>query len=157
MQARAGDDHCLCLPVDLVLHVLDEVAAHDCRLLVNGMRVQVDKRFEQKGSLAPLVTRVVLHLLQQPPIGSVGGIVLQDVEDEPLLDSLAHAVEMKRLERAVRTTRAEKLQRLWLGSRGEGKGGKIGQAPALLHLRQDCVFEFLFWRLGPGFLALRLF
>jgi hypothetical protein len=74
-------------------------------------------RLQQVFGLLLVVAWIVLDLLEQPPVGLVGGIVGQHVEDEPLLDRLAHAVEVEGLELPVRTLRAEELERLGLGGR----------------------------------------
>ena len=103
-----------------------------------------------------VVARVVFDRLQEPPVGLVGGVARQHVEDEPLLDGLAHAVEVEGRERAVFAFAPEELQGLGLGGGGEGESGEVGHLPALFHLRQDRVLEFLLGRFGLGFLALRL-
>ena len=58
-----------------------------------------------------------------------------------LLDGLAHGVEAERRERAVGPLGAEQLQRLGLGRGGEGEVADVRQPAALLHLRDDPVFQ----------------
>ena len=111
VQARARDDHRLGLAADLALHLRGEVLDHDPHLLADRVRVQLDERLEQVLGLLLVVARVVLDLLQQPPVGRVGRVVREHVEDEALLDRLAHAVEVEGLELPVgalacRTARA---------------------------------------------------
>ena len=64
----------------------------DGDLLADRVRVQLDEGLEEVLRLSLVVPRVVLDLLQQAPVGLVGGVVGEHVEDEPLLDGLAHAV-----------------------------------------------------------------
>ena len=95
MQARAGDDHGLGPATDLVLHPFGEVLHHDAHLLVDGVGAEVYEGLQQVGSLLLVVARVVFDRLQEPPVGLVGGVARQHVEDEPLLDGLSHAVEVE--------------------------------------------------------------
>ena len=157
VQARAGDDHRLGLAADLALHLGGEVLDADPHLLADRVRVQLDERLEQVLGLLLVVARVVLDLLQQPPVGLVGGVVREHVEDEPLLDRLAHAVEVEGRELAVGAPGAEQLERLRLRRGGEGEGREVGQPPALLHLGQDRALQLLLGRLRVGLLRLRLF
>jgi hypothetical protein len=46
--------------------------------------------------LVALVRGVVLGRLEELPVRLVGGVVPEHVEDEPLLDRLAHAVQAER-------------------------------------------------------------
>ncbi len=157
MQARAGDDHRLGLAADLALHLGGEVLDADPHLLADRVRVQLDEGLEQVLGLLLVVARVVLDLVQEPPVGLVSGVVRQHVEDEPLLDRLAHAVEMEGHELPVGALGAEQLERLRLGRGREGEGGEVGQPSALLHLGQDGALQLLLGRLRSGLPCLRLF
>ena len=125
----------LALPADLALHLRGEVLHHDPHLLGDRVRVQLHERLEQVLGLLLVVARVVLDLLQQPPVGLVGGVVREHVEDEPLLDRLAHAVEVERLELPVGRFRAEQLQRLGLGRGGEREEARVAGPPAPISAR----------------------
>jgi len=95
--------------------------------------------------------------LKQPPVGRISGVIRQHVEDEALLDGLAHTVQVEGLELAIRALPAEKLKRLRFGRSGEGEDRKVRQTSALFHFRQDGVVQFLLRSLRPGLLALGLF
>ena len=101
MQARARHQHGLGPSADLACDLRREVLHAEGDLLADGVWVQFDKGLEQILRLALVVARVVLDLLQQPPIGLVGGVVGQHVQDKALLDGLAHAVAVEGLELPV--------------------------------------------------------
>ena len=84
VQARAGDDHGLGPAADPVLHPLGEVLHHDAHLLADGVGMKLDEGLQQELGLALVVARIVRDGLEQPPLGFVGRVVCQHVEDEPL-------------------------------------------------------------------------
>ncbi len=92
MQARARHDHGLGPPADATHHTPGEVVQDDVQLGLDGVIVQLDERAQHGAGLLALIVRIVLHLLEQVPVAAVGSIVLQHVQDEMLLNSLAHAV-----------------------------------------------------------------
>jgi len=57
--------------------------------------------------------------------GLVAHIVLEDIEDKPFFNRLAHGVDVKGFRFSVRSGAAEDLQSLGFWCGGEGKGGKI--------------------------------
>ena len=156
VQTRARHDHGLGPATDLVLVLRGEVLHDDADFLVNGVRVELDERPEQVGGFRLVVARVVLDLLEQPPVGLVGCVVLENVEDETLLDGLPHAVQMEGLELSVGPLGAEELERLLLRRGREGEGREIREPASALDLREDRVLELLLGRLGLGLLLLRL-
>ena len=95
VQARRGDHHRLGASAEMVHHLLPEVLHHHLGLLLDVVRVQAHELGQRPRRLLLRQVRVVLHRLHQPEIGVVGGVVLQHVEDEALLDGLPHAVEVK--------------------------------------------------------------
>ena len=123
------------------MHLAGEVFDHNLDLFGDGMLVQVHERLEQVGRLAALVTRVVRHGLEQVPVGAIGGVVLQDVEDEVFIDGLAHGVEAEGCERTVGTLDAEHLHRLRLGRGGEGEVADVGQPAVHPGDRDDAVLQ----------------
>jgi hypothetical protein len=129
----------------------------DVDLFGDRVRMQIDKRFEQVFGLLTVVVRIVLHLLEQPPIRRVGAVIGQHVEDEPLLDRLPHAVQVERLELAVGPLFPEKFEGFLLRCRGKGEGREVRQPSALLHLRQNDVLQLLLWSFGLTLFRLRLF
>ncbi len=78
VQAGAGDDHGLGLAADLMGDLWREVLDHDRDLLRRWRgRVSSTKDLQQVGGLVLVVARVVLDLLEQAPVGLVGGVVLR--------------------------------------------------------------------------------
>ena len=157
MQAGSGDDHGLRPAADLALGIGDEVVDYDLHLLLDGVRMNVHERPEQVVRLALVVARVFLDLLDEPPVDLVRRVALQHVADEPLLDCLPHAVEMEGRERPVGLLVPEEFERLGLRRGGECEGRYVGEMPALLHLREDRVVEFLLRRLSFRLVRLGLF
>ena len=94
--------------------------------------------------------RVVLAGLEQPEVGRVGGVVLQHVEDELLLDRLPHRVAVRRLPIA-----AEHGERLVLGRGGEGEEAQVRLPAALGHAPEELlhVVAAFLGRALPGLLA----
>ena len=151
VQARARHDHRLGPPVDLARGLCGEVLHADGDLLADGVRVQLDEGLQQILCLALVVARVVLDLLQQTPVGPVGGVAREHVEDEPFLDRLAHAVAVEGLEPPVRPLPAEELEGLGLGGRREGEGREVRQPTAAADLLVDPLLDLLFRGLGARF------
>lgn len=77
--------------------VLAEVFDDDFGLLSEIVRMQRDEPGDGSAGLGAFVLRVVSDGLLDTPIGLVSGVVLQDIEDEALFDSLAHGVQMEGL------------------------------------------------------------
>ena len=128
----------------------------DGDLFADGVRMQLDKGLEQVLRLAFVVAGVVLDLLQETPVGLVGRVAREHIEDEPLLDRLAHAVEVERLELAVRPLAAEELQSLGLRGCGEGERREIRLRPAATDLLVDSALHLFFRSLGARFLPFGL-
>ena len=101
VQAGTGHNHCFCPTAYFALGLAREVLNHNLHLLVYGVRMQVHEGPEQVRGFGFIVARVVLNGLEQPPIGFVGGVAFQHVQDEPFLDGLAHTVEVEGRERPV--------------------------------------------------------
>ena len=156
MQARAGHDHRLGPPADLARDLRGEMLHADGDLLADGVRVQLDEGLEEVLRLPLVVPRVVLDLLQQAPVGLVGGVAGEHVEDEPLLDRLAHAVEMEGRELPVRLLLAEEFEGLGLRGRREGERREVREPSTAADLFQDALFELLFGGLGSCFRLLGL-
>ena len=122
VQPRSGDDHRLGPVADLALYLRRKMLEADPHLPADRVRVQLDKGFEQVFGLFAVVVRIVLDLLEQPPVGCVGAVIVQHIEDKTLLDRLPHAVEVERLELPVGALSAEQFQRLGFRCRGKGEG-----------------------------------
>ena len=107
MKARAGHDHRLALAADLVAGVLAEVLDDDLGLLGDVVRVQRDEPGDRAARSSLLVDGVVGDRLADLPVRLVGRVVGQHVEDEALLDGLAHRVEVEGRPVAVGVLAAE--------------------------------------------------
>ena len=130
-----------------------EVLDHDFGLLGDVVRVQAHEAGQGLGGLLLVDLGVVLDGLDQPEVGLVGRVVLQHVEDEALLDGLAHAVEVEGLRLAVGVRAPEDLQRLVLRRGGEGEEAEVGLLAAFGHGLDDfflVVGEILFCRLAAA-------
>ena len=122
MQPRGGHHHRLGMAADLGGGVLTEVFDDDLGLLRQVRRVQRhepgDRRFRPRLVMLGVVGDRLLDL----PVRLVRRVVLQHVEDEPLLDRLAHRVQVERHEPLTLSSRllaAEDLQGLGLRCRRE--------------------------------------
>ena len=152
VQARARHDHRLGPPADLARNLRGEMLHTDSDLLADGMRVQLDEGLEQILRLPLVVPWVVLDLLQQTPVGSVGRVVREHVEDEPFFDRLAHAVAVEGLELSIRSLPAEELKSLGLRGRRKGERREVRHPPAAADFLEDPVLNLLFRGLGTRFL-----
>ena len=158
VQAGTGHNHRLGAAADFALGLGSEVLDHDPHLLFYGVRMQVHEGPEQVRGFGLVVARVVLNGLEQSPIGLVGGVTFQYVQDEPFFNGLAHTVKMKGSERPIGTAGTEKLQGLRFWGSGEGKGGNIGWLLPPRHLRQRRVVQVFVLRSGDvGILRFGLF
>ena len=113
--------------------------------------------------LPGLVAGVVPDRLLDPPQRLVRGVVLEDVEDEPLVNGLTHGVEVEGVEEAGhRVAGPEHLEGLGLRGGGESEEGEVGLLPApenrlgdgLLGLVDGVGDEAGVLGLGPGHLLL---
>ena len=129
VEPGAGDDHGLGLAFDRLPGPVGEVLGHDPHLLAGGVGGEIHERSEEVLGLPPVVARVVDGGLEEKPVGPVGGLVLQHVEDEPLLDRLAHRVEAPGLELPIPALRAEQLEGAGLGVAVKAKKLTLGSGP----------------------------
>ena len=121
----------------------------DLDLLVNCGRVQRGIAGDARLRLAALEGRIVLDRLLELIVGLVGHVVLEHVQNEPLLDCLPHRVEMEGVRFAVRSDAPEALQRDVARSRGEGKKRDVLLRAARFLERQNEVLNIL----GAGIIA----
>ena len=126
VQPRRRDHHRLRLPPDPVHYMVAEVLDDHRGLLLDVVRVQAQEPGERHRRAALGEVGVVGGLLDQLEVGVVVGVVAQDVEDEPLLDGLAHAVDVERLGLAARADPAEHLDGLAFGRGGEREERQVG-------------------------------
>ena len=101
--------------------------------------------------------------MRQPESELVGSVILQDIQDELLLNRLAHGIGMKGHRQIARPRRQrrirpppEKFQRFRLGRCGEGNEADAGILPrAPGHLRRQQVFNAGFPAIGQVLLFFR--
>ncbi len=144
VRPRGAHHHRLGLPGDLVRDVGAEVLDDDLGLLGQVVLVQGDEPGDRLPRLRGLVAGVVLERLLQVPVRLVGGVVGQHVEDEPLLDRLAHRVQVERLvPLGGRVVAAEQLQRLALRGRGEREEAQVLLPPPGRHRLRERLVDLL--------------
>ncbi|EXI77156.1 MAG: hypothetical protein AW10_03972 [Candidatus Accumulibacter appositus] len=145
----ADDDHRLGLAAEQRNHKFAEVLDDDLDLLGNVVGVQAHPVHDalQRGASLDRLLVVVGSLVCQLEGQLVARVVLQYVEDEPLLDRLAHRIDMEGRWQIARAsglcrvrTGAEQFQRLVLRRRREGGVGDAGVAGAHCHLGRENVF-----------------
>src|SRR5207249_1623361 len=96
------------------------------------VRVKLYEARQRERRLLTLDVRVLLAGLQKFEVGRVGRVILEHVEDELLLDRLAHRVTMGRL--AVAPEYGEGLV---FRRSGEGKEAQISLPPSLGHAAEE--------------------
>ena len=134
-----GDHHRPRLSVDLALgdHLVVEVVDHDLGLEADRVLVPLDVAPELLAGLPDIELRIALHRFGELVVALDRRVVLEHVQDEPLLDRLLHAVvvERKMPDRAValRIRITENLQRLVLRRGREGVVAGVGEQLARLH------------------------
>ena len=83
-------------------------------------------------------------------IGLVGHAVLEHVQNEALLDGLAHRIEVERLRQPVRALGAEALQRHIARRGGEGEVADVGLRPARVLILRDQILDIVTGRALVG-------
>ena len=121
--------------------------------------MKIHKRPEQVCRLGLVVARVVLNLLEETPIGLIGGVALQYVEYEPLLNGLAHVVEVEWREKTHPAGAFPNSSRvLGFGVAVNPNVENVGRLTPPRHLRQSSIVQLVFLRgLGVGILRFGLF
>ena len=130
-EPRPGHDHRLGTSADFVTRGRVEMLDHDFRLLCDVVWMQVHEAGKRTGGLLAFHVRVVFTRLEKPVIRGVVRVVLQDVENEPLLDRLAHGVAVRGLAAAP-----EDLERLVFRRRRKGEKAQVGLPAPLGHAEE---------------------
>ena len=130
MEAAARDHHGLALAADPVAGVGTEVLDDDLGLLGEVVGMERHEARDRAARLAGVVLGIVGHRLADLPVRRIGRVVREHVEDEALLDGLAHGVEMEGREPVLGVLAAEELERARLGRRGEGEERQVRLATA---------------------------
>jgi hypothetical protein len=91
-------------------------------------------------ALVHLLLIIVPTIVGQTIGQLVGGVVLEHIEDKPLLNSLLHTVDMKGFRDAGCPRSSKKLDGLGFGCGGEGKKAHILRLFAGVHSRHQHVF-----------------
>ena len=131
-EARAGHDHRLGAPADLVARCVLKVLDHDFGLLRDVVRVQLHEARQRPRGLLAFDVGVVRAGLEQLVVRGVARVMLQYVEDETLLDRLAHGVAMRRLSVAPKHR-----QRLVLGRGRKCEEAQVRLPAALCHAAEQ--------------------
>ena len=131
-EARPGHHHRLGPAADLVPRHRLEVLDHHLRLLRDVVGVQPHEPRQRLRGLLALDGGVVLARLEQPEVRPVRGVVLQHVEDEPLLDRLPHGVAVHRPPLA-----AEHGEGPVLRGGGEGEEAEVRLPSPLGHAAEE--------------------
>ena len=97
----------------------------DLRFLADVVRVKFLVLANDLCRTAGRHIRVVLGGLCDLETGVVGHVVLEDIKNKALLDSLPHTVNVERMERTILIFSAEQFQGLVLRSCGERKERQI--------------------------------
>src|SRR5580704_12673525 len=139
--AAGCDHHSLGLAGHLGHDMAPEVLDDHLDLLADCRRVQMGKAGDLALRLFSLEDGVVFDNLFKLVIGLVGHVVLQDVEDESLLDCLAHGIKVEWVWQAVRPAYAEAFQGHVAWRRGEREGADIGLWPPAFLVLGDEVFH----------------
>ena len=150
-EARRGDDHHLALAFYLGAGDRTEGLDDDLGLLSQRVRVQLLVAPQQLERRARRHVGVLGDGLGEFEGLGVGDVVSQGIHDEPLLDRLAHRVDVERMERPVGKLLAEYLERLLLGGRRERAEREVLVPPVGRQLISELVFP-----VGGALLSLRL-
>ncbi len=125
--AAAGDHHGLGLAAQQVADIGAEMFDDHLYLLADVVRVQAHPARQLHARLLRVHFLVVAVRVGDFPGRTVGGVVLQHIEDEAFLNGLAHGIQVERLGLVIRTRRqrrigraTEQLQGLGLGRSGKG-------------------------------------
>ena len=112
---------------DAMGDVLPEVLDDHLGLLGQRVLVQRHKLGDRRAGFARVEVGVVRRGVLDVPVGLVGDVAGQHVEDEPLLDRLTHRVQVKRhVPPSAAIQSAEQLQRAGLRCGGERKERQVG-------------------------------
>jgi len=143
VQARARHYHRFAPAPDLVPSMGAIVLDHYLCLLSKVVGVQAGILSKGAFRLGLVDFRIVRHRLFEPVIGRIGHIVFQDIENELLLDSLTHGVEMEGARQPVRAHGPEKFHGLFLWRRSEGEETDVRLATFRADRLQDLIFGVL--------------
>ncbi|OQC00633.1 MAG: hypothetical protein BWX80_03412 [Candidatus Hydrogenedentes bacterium ADurb.Bin101] len=133
MQTAGSHHHRLCLAANLVHGELPEMLHYHLGLLGNVMGMQAHEPRQGLCRFTLVYLRVVFDGFDQPVVTLVGRIIPEHVQDKPLINGLAHAVQVERLRLAVCAGLAEHLQRLVFRRCGKGEETDIGLLAPFQH------------------------
>ena len=129
---------------------LAEMLHHDLYLLgdVVGVELHPAHQLLEGGAALHLLRGEVVAVLGELEGHLVGGVVLEHIKDEALLDRLAHRIHVERRRQVARAgglieivSPAEELQRFGLGGGGEGHIGDAGLPGPGAHLGRQQGFD----------------
>ena len=141
VEPGAGDQHGAPLSVDGVGSDLQEVIKANLGLGIDRVRLEVYVRRKRPHGLASLVLLVVLNGLDELEVALECGVVLQHVQDEPLLNSLMHAIRVKGHVTALLIFAPEEFEGLVLRGGRKREVGDVCLLAACSYFLNDLVFE----------------
>ena len=115
----------------------------DLNLLADGRPVERGEAGDTALRAAPFRFGIVLDGFFELIIGLVGHAVLEHVQNEPLLDGLAHRIEVERLRQPVGALGAEALQCHVPRRGGEGEVADVGLRPARVLVIGDQILDIV--------------
>ena len=114
---------------------------HDVGFFLNGSRVFTNILPQDCLRLAFLNQRVILCHLVEVPISLVGGVILENIKNEALLNGLLHGVEVERFESCLAGSGFPKqLKGLVFGRGGESEHADVFLPLSSVHLLVNHVF-----------------
>src|SRR5258708_40355978 len=143
MQARTCHNHRFGFAIDQVSYLPGKMLDYDSHLFGDSLLMPVYKGFEQQGGFGAVIMGVALNLFKQAPVGFIGGIVLQHIEDEMLFDLLPHRVEAECFILAIVAPVTKEFESLAFRCSSAGEVANVGQSPSLLHLLGNAVLKIL--------------
>src|SRR6266516_4768873 len=141
VQARTRYNHRFGLAIDEMSDLPGKVLDHDGYLFGDSLLMSIYKRFEQQGGLGTVIMWISLDLFEEAPVGFVGGVVLQDIENEMLFYCLPHSIEAERFVLPICAACAKEFECLGFGRSGEREVAHIGQPSTLFHLFSNAILK----------------
>jgi len=136
-----GDDHGFGLVIQVTHHVTAEVLDDDLDLLADGSGMKACVAGDLALPLPAAEFGVVLNGFFELVVRFVGHVILEHVQNEPLLYGLSHRVAVKRVGKSIRSFDPKALQGDIAWRRGERKETDIHLRPTRFLILGDQVFD----------------
>ncbi len=102
-----ADNHGFGPPPHVLFQVITEMIYHNPPFPLNGLALFGDKPLEEFLGLVLVHHGIIINRLEEVEVLVVGGVILQHIQNETLLDGLTHRVEAERLVGAISLLGAE--------------------------------------------------